>query len=155
MFIHVGTPPHQHDVIQIFPFPLVHRRSHHASAKTTLHRTARGWAGEERVHKEDSTHTHHQAFRQNGIKIHFTSYACTCREREHGTAYVVLGARGVQRAKPAPPSNTVATKLLIQTVGFPKQLLLQMLPRPSTLIQLKVNVHTCIVRTCFPTMLAE
>ena len=65
-----------------FSLSLVHRRSHHASAKTTLHRTARGWAGEERVHKEDSTHTLHQAFRQNGIKIHFTSCACTCRERD-------------------------------------------------------------------------
>ncbi len=32
------------------------------NSEATLHRTARGWAGEERVHKEDSTHTHHQAW---------------------------------------------------------------------------------------------
>ena len=45
----------------------------------------------------------------------------------------IPGCVRCSRANPAPPTNTVATKLLIQTVGFPKQLLLLMLPRPSTL----------------------
>ncbi len=45
--------------------------------------------------------------------------------------------REVFKGNPAPPTNTIATKLLIQTVGFPKQLLLLMLPRPSTLIHYK------------------